>query len=67
MIVPTRSPATMRAMLPSASSKTWIGSSLSMQSERAVVSITLQAALDRLEVRQLGQELRVGSTRGSPS
>ena len=40
MTVPTRSPATTRAMLPSASSNTWIVSLLSMQSESAVVSIT---------------------------
>src|SRR3954447_532201 len=41
MIVPTRSPATTRPMLPRTSSKTWIGSLLSIQSESAVVSITL--------------------------
>ena len=40
MIVPTRSPAATRTMLPSASSKTWIGRPFSMQSESAVVSIT---------------------------
>ena len=40
MIVPTRSPAATRLMLPFASSKTWIGSRLSMHRESAVVSIT---------------------------
>ena len=40
--MPTRSPSTTRRMLPSASAKTWIGRRLSMQSESAVVSITLR-------------------------
>ena len=42
MIVPMRSPAATRRMLSWASSKTRIGSRLSMQSESAVVSMTLR-------------------------
>ena len=42
MIVPTRSPATTRRMFPDNCSKTWIGISLSMQSDNAVVSITFK-------------------------
>ena len=67
MIVPTSSPATTRATLASASSKTWIARRLSMQSESAVVSITLRPRSIASQVRDPRQELGVGSRRGSPS
>ena len=57
-IVPIRSPEATRTMLPSASSKTWIGT-LVVHAERERGRVHHpQAALDRLEVRELGQEPR---------
>ena len=53
MIVPIRSPAATRRMLPSASSKTKIGRRLSMHSERRRVH-DLEPLLDSLEVVSWG-------------
>ncbi len=55
-MVPIRSPDATRTMFPSTSSKTWIGT-LVVHAERERRRVHhLQAALDRLEVRQLRQE-----------
>src|SRR5581483_3466659 len=67
MIVPTRSPRTTRSMLPGASSKTWIGRWLSMQSERAVVSMTFSPRSIACRCVSSGISFASGSTRGSPS
>src|SRR6266508_1766446 len=67
MIVPTRSPATMRLMLPSASSNTWIGRLLSMQSESAVVSITFNPRSIASRWVSCGRNSAFGSSLGSPS
>src|SRR5262249_29743119 len=67
MSVPTRSPATMRRMLPPDRPKTWIGSLLSMQSERAVVSITLRPRSIASRCVSCGMNAAFGSILGSPS
>ncbi len=59
-MVPTCSPASTRAMLPGASSKTWIGRSLSMQSDSAVVSITFNPRSIACKWVSCGNQLRVG-------
>ncbi len=67
MIVPTSSPFTTRATLPSASSKTWIVRRLSMQSDNAVVSITFspRSIASRCVIR--GRNSASETRRGSPS
>src|SRR5215208_5436878 len=67
MIVPTRSPATTRPMLPRVSSKTWIGSLLSMQRESAVVSITFSPRSIACRWVSSGRNRALWSVRGSPS
>src|SRR5581483_5271068 len=67
MTVPTCSPATTRAMLPSASSNTWIVSLLSIQSESAVVSITFRPRSIASRWVSRGMKRADGSTLGSPS
>ena len=67
MIVPTCSPVATRRMLPSASSKTWIGSAFSMQSESAVVSITRSPRSIASRWVSAGRKVAAGSVRGSPS
>ena len=59
MIVPTRSPATTLANVAGLEREDVDRQALSMQSDSAVVSITLQAALDRLEMCELRKELGV--------
>src|SRR4051794_19917455 len=67
MIVPTRSPSITRPMLPGASSKTWIGRWLSMQSESAVVSITRSPRSIACRCVISGMNSACGCVRGSPS
>ena len=64
MIVPTRSPVATRRMLPAASSKTWIGSSFSMQSESAVVSITRSPRSIASRCVSAGRNVAFGSCAG---
>ena len=63
--MPIRSPAATRTMLPSASSKTWIGSALSMQSESA--GCPSPSGRARSPGGRLGQESGRRVEPGSPS
>ena len=64
--VPTRSPHTIRSMLRSSSMlKTWIGSSLSMQSDSAVESITASRCSIASWWLISGMNSASGSARGS--
>src|SRR5579862_2261738 len=67
MTVPTRSPRTTRSMFPGKSSNTWIGSALSMHSERAVVSITFRPCSIASRWVSSGRKCASGSVCGSPS
>ncbi len=61
------SPRATRPMLPGASSKTWIGRWLSMQSESAVVSITFNPRSIACKWVMRGISFASGIVRGSPS
>ena len=65
MSVPTRSPLTTRRSVPSSRAKTWIGRWLSMQSESAVVSMTLSPRSIASRCVSSGRNSAFGSTFGS--
>src|SRR5205823_8332188 len=67
MTVPIFSPVATLPMLPGLSSKTWIGSRLSMQSERAVVSITFRPRSIASRCVSSGTSFASAFSRGSPS